>query len=220
MRTLSATDRLKPSTRAELSIFREREQREAVRGWDDMVFLRGVAARVLAERMRGQPIQRLHKAVRATDLYRLGRLELTRRAVAEGVLSPHAQAVGRNKVLDQGIARLLAHFKDGTAYRLTHVDMGTSTTAPAGAQTGTLAHVDASAGVARVAITDSVISGKAWRTSSFITTAEYNGSTIAEACLVDGLTGGTPYNRVLFGTPVAKVDTDTAVANIDHELTN
>lgn len=151
---------------------------------------------------------------------RLRKLHAIRRALDEGIVRPTQIARGENKVLLQGITKSLEVFQKGATYEFTHVDIGTDGTAPAEDQTGTLAHVDASATQVRLPITEKTLDGKILRTSSFIASSEYNGSTLREACLCDKATGGTPYNRVLFTTPLSKVNTDTAVCNIDHEKTN
>lgn len=152
---------------------------------------------------------------------RLGAVRAIGRAVDEGTLAPYRQAVGSNKVLLQGIAKVLTQLRDGTPYRLTHLDLGSSATAVSESDTGVLAHVDAAGGVARLALTEKTIDGKILRTSTFLASSEYVGANLREAALCDAATGGTSYNRVLFTTPLlGKASTDTAVVNIDHTLTN
>lgn len=148
------------------------------------------------------------------------KLRLTRRAHQEGILTVRARAEGRNKVLLLGIDKLLRGLRDGQSYKLTHLDLGTSSQAPAEGDTGCVTHVDASTGVARVVIVEKTISGKQLRTSSFLQSGEYVGSTLREGCLFDAATGGTAYNRVLFSTPLAKIAGETALANIDHTINN
>lgn len=185
---LNAGDSMRLASRASLLVFHEKDQREAVEGWDGMTSL-----------------QRLHA---------------TRRALDEGIIDPRALALGRNKVLLQGITKLVTCFKTGDAYRFTHLDMGTSTAATTEGMTGSQAHADASAGIARVPITELLVDGKYLRTSTFLGTGEYVDVALAEACFCDAASGGTPYNRVLFDAVTTKSNTDTAVVNIDHQLTN
>lgn len=150
------------------------------------------------------------------------KLAETRRLVDAGLLHPRDVARGRNKVLREGARKLIRCLKDGTAYKVTHVELGSSAAATTEDMVACQAQVDAAAGKPRIAITELGESGyKTLNTSSFIESGEYVGANLREACLFDAATDGTAYNRVLFSVPLTpKLSTDTAVCNITHDLVN
>lgn len=154
------------------------------------------------------------------SLSRLRRLRVAQRALDDGIIQPTGEAFGWNKVLNAGFDKLLKALKGDATYTLTHLDIGTSSQAPAETDTGTVTHVDAAVGKARVGITTRTVSSKTLLTSTFILASEYNGSTLREVCMFDAATGGTAYNRALFTAALAKVSTDSAIVNLDHTLSN
>lgn len=218
---LHASDGIRLSTFATIDLVHEDDMREAAPQWDSRVGLARVALARLRETHPHHTGFRFARLAQETDLKRLARLELTRRAILDGVVSVRAHAEGRNKVLTQGITALLTSLKDGTPYRMTHVDAGSDGSAVVESAVNVRTHIDASAGQARLSITEKLINAKTLKCSVHIANSEYVAADLREVALCDAATGGTPYNVVIFTTPLlAKANTDVGIMNIEHTVNN
>ena len=101
-----------------------------------------------------------------------------------------------NLVVDSGLAYIASRMKDATAGVMTHMAVGTSTTAEADAQTALLAES------ARVALTSTTIVTTSVADDSVQFVATFNPGTgtaaLTEAGLLNNSTGGTMLCRTVF----------------------
>lgn len=150
----------------------------------------------------------------AADVAPDGRLRLLnaiRVAVdIDRVLDPTRTILGKNTWVNGFTAARWNALKLGTSFRATHLELGTNNTAPV------RTNVALNAALApRKPITDIIIEGEYFRTSTFLTSSDFAGQTLREGGLWDAVSGGTLINHLLWSAALTKLATESAQCDLD-----
>lgn len=142
---------------------------------------------------------------------RLRLLQLVRQAVdVDRVVDVRRVVTGTNTWTDAFILARWNALKQGTIFRASHIELGTSATVPARTDVALTAAL-----APRKPITDIIVDGEYFRTSTFLTSSDFAGQTLREGGLWDAVSGGTLVNHLLWTTPLEKLATESAQADLN-----
>lgn len=153
----------------------------------------------------------------AADVAPDGRLRLLnafRQVVdIDRVVDVQREVRGENTWTNGYIAALWDAQKRRVGFGPTHLELGTSATAPARTDVALTAPL-----APRKPITDVVIDGEYFRTSTFLTSSDFAGQTLREGGLWDAVSGGTLIDHLLWAPALAKLATESAQCDLNLRL--
>lgn len=145
-----------------------------------------------------------------------GALDRVREWERDGVLDRlRTTGPSKNVWTDGFITALLGDLKDGTALRITHLELGSSNAARSRTHTALVApHAP------RKQITDAFVDSIEYlKTSTFIPSSDFASQNIREGALWTAVSGGTMVNTLLWTNPlVPKGVNESAIADLNLRL--